>query len=1344
MLKKFQVVFVLMMILVIALPVRAAPLAADDGLVNFTILHTNDFHGQLELSGSNPGAARVATMIKSIRTTKAALGQDVLLFDAGDISQGSLLSNLQKGLPTIDYYKTIGYDAATFGNHEFDWGQTVLTDRVNQAKTDDSDPTTKEFNFLAANITTKVGDSCAGWDLPAFIPAAYQVFTVHDADGGTDLRVGVIGVSSIETPYITIAEATAGLCFKTPYESILHYYDELDAASDVIVVISHNGYTDGGYGYGFPVEGDQTLATKLLNAGKPAQLIIGGHSHTNLASATVVTVGSASTTVVQAHYNGRRVGQADFVYTRATGGVAINWVSNAVSTTSAEDAEIKALVTSYASDPAYHALINTPIFYTAVPITRNYDGNGLMGEMVNDSVYGVLNNDADGTNDVDMVFNNAGGLRADITCTSYPCLVNYGMTFTVLPFGNATAVGEMTGAQIVDLLNQSATLFKGALQVSGVRYKFYRYTKTDPACNASANYVYAWGAYDIKVYDKATSSWVAIDPGKTYKVATNEFLAPAGQDGFTPFKYMANITYWGDMLDQVNAWMSAHYPVATPYLRYPDGRITRDGTDAGGSIIPITILHHNDSHGNLVKTSYVGYTQLATLIKQERACNPDRNLLLTAGDNIQGDAMMYYYKSAPLGYTADGTPLPAGMDADHPLIKAFNYMNYDGMTLGNHEFNFGSEIFKAVMGEAEFPVLQANIYESSATPYGLATVGVQPYTIKSVGPEGIDVAILGIGNHRIPNYELPSNIPGLGFLNPVSTASYYAPALANYYDAVVALTHIGFTENPSSVEVDTNVDTYLATQAAGIDAIIGGHSHTDPSKQTDYSGIYKYLPTVLPGPNKAPVLVTTAYRYNNTLGVVVLGMRSNGAGGYEVASRAGKYLSVSSSTVEDPELKTILQPYVDGLTAYNNTVLGQTTEPIDALEAYTQETNGANLQADAAVAELASNGITVDFHLSGAMSNRKVADAATPAAPVTLKVSDMFALMPYENSLVVVSMNGPQIKAVLERGYRNYFYYKYYNNANPKWAGYSHYTTCMLDTNAGGKIVYRDTSPTLPDGNNVVAMYYTDATGVIQQVDFADAATYYDVSTVNYLAAGSCNFNDSGVTLWPLDQIVHDTQYYVRDAVINYVDAETEGGVPISPVVEGRLVFSPDLVAMNDGETTDEETLVQVDVLANDDYAGTGELTVGIGANPAHGTVVVNADDTINYTPALNYNGTDQFTYSVSDGTLTTIGVVYVEVTPINDAPVCQNLTMGAVPGVAATSDPICTDVDSPVLTYEIVAQPTNGTAEVLTGKLVFTPGIGFTGTDSFTYRAYDSSLYSTDATVTVAGHLVHLPLVMR
>jgi 2',3'-cyclic-nucleotide 2'-phosphodiesterase (5'-nucleotidase family) len=154
----------------------------------------------------------------------------------------------------------------------------------------------------------------------------------------------------------------------------------------------------------------------------------------------------------------------------------------------------------------------------------------------------------------------------------------------------------------------------------------------------------------------------------------------------------------------------------------------------------------------------------------------------------------------------------------------------------------------------------------------------------------------------------------------------------------------------------------------------------------------------------------------------------------------------------------------------------------------------------------------------------------------------MFAAMPYENSLLVIKMNGPQLKTVLERGYRNYYYYKHV----PGFGGYSYYTTCMIDTNQGNAINYIDSFPQLPNGNNVVSLVINGA-----PVDFKDATKFYNVSTVNYLAAGSCNFNDNGKTLWPLDQIVADTQFYVRDAVIDYVTHMTT----VSPAIEGRLNF---------------------------------------------------------------------------------------------------------------------------------------------------------------------------------------------
>ncbi len=1130
-------VFVLMAILVSPLAVSfartpgesAAPVAsaglespnrAPDTLATVTLLHTNDFHGNLELSGSNPGMARTAAVINGVRT---AVGADnVALFDAGDFMQGTLLSNLFQGESTMDVYNLVGYDAATFGNHEFDWGKTVLADRVDQA----------EFPFVSSNIVVNDTGNCAtaGWTPPAFA-SPWMTMTVGSA--GNQVVIGLVGVTSQETPYITIASATEGLCFKDPAQSISHHYaDVMAAGADVLVVLSHIGFNDGGLGYGFSFYGDKTMAQRLITAGTPADLIIGGHSHTDLAAPTLV----GNTLVVQAHYAGRKVGRADVAVNRYTGAATINWQRLTVSTSGPEDPDVKARITLWASDPWYQSEINRVVGFTNVDLTRFYDGDGLMGKFVNDSIYFDLNNDAEPLNDVDMVFNNPGGLRADIlTGGVAPFTLTHGLLYSVLPFGNATIVGNMTGAQIQDLLNQSATLFKGALQVAGIRHSFYRYSDALPGPQP-----WAWGAFDITVYDPDTLDWEPLVMTQTYRVATNEFLAPAGQDGFTPFKYMTNISYWGDMLDGVERWVAATYTIGTPYNGVLDGRITRDGDNAGGSIIPVTILHHNDSHGNLAKGAYVGYTQLATLIAQERAHNPDRSLLLNAGDQIQGDSMMYYYRTAPLGYAADGTILTETLTT-HPMMAAMNAMTYTAMTLGNHEFNFGNQVFTNVLSQANFPVLQANLLDDGR--YGLDDVGVLPYVEVTVPGEvmgeDIQIAVLGIGNHRVPNYELPSNIVGLTFTNPLTEAETRGPALAATNDAVIALTHIGFTENPASVEVDDKVDTNLAQRAGGIDAVIGSHSHTNPA--TGF-GAYKYLPAIIGGPDNTPVIVNQAYRYNNTLGQVILGMRTSVGGGYEVVARAGRYQTVASDTAEDARIKAIVDPYVVKLNAYNNTVLGQTTAPIDALTAFIQETNAANLQADASVAELAANGINVDFHISGAMTNRKVADGATPASPVELKVADMFTLMPYENSLVTMQMNGPQLKQVLERGYRNYYYYKYVSG----YGGYSYYTTCMLDINDVGQITYRDSHPQLPNGQNVASLVIN---GV--PVDFNDASTYYLVSTVNYLAAGSCNFNDGGVSLWPLDQIVHDTQFYVRDAVIHYIQDQEI----ISPAIEGRLIF---------------------------------------------------------------------------------------------------------------------------------------------------------------------------------------------
>ena len=471
------------------------------------------------------------------------------------------------------------------------------------------------------------------------------------------------------------------------------------------------------------------------------------------------------------------------------------------------------MIQTYSSNPDYQTLVTTPIGYSAIDLPRlGGKVDNMMGTFVDDAIYKALNSDADPTNDIDMFFNNAGGIRTDwcaiadpgnpghlkwdnatgVVCntgTHEPVLLTYGDMFTILPFGNQTIVGTMTGAQIMEMVNQAPTVSNGVIQPAGFKYKYYAYKDGNPGPQP-----YAWGAFEPCVVNKTTHACDALDLNKTYKVGTNEFLAPAGGDGYKGFKYMTGVTYWGDMLDAVNGWVTANYTLANPY-KGPngdgtlDGRITRDGTDTpdSGSILPVTILHHNDSHGRLLMSgSNPGFSQLVTLIKQERLHNPGRTLLFSLGDNIQGDSMMYYFKSAGLGYASDGTTLGSGLRIN-PLIAAMNAVQYDGMVLGNHEFNFGSQIFTSIFSQAAFPLLGADLADGGA--YGINKVEATgalstdalkinvhdylEYTLPSKDPANpINLAVLGLTNHRVPNYELPEQYPRADLLQPARYRSF--------------------------------------------------------------------------------------------------------------------------------------------------------------------------------------------------------------------------------------------------------------------------------------------------------------------------------------------------------------------------------------------------------------------------------------------------------------------------------------------------------------------------------------------------------------------------------------------
>jgi len=1147
----FLIVAVVMaMIVPTAAFAKPAPAPAASGHeVEITLLHTNDFHGRLEADSSGRGgSANVAGVVNSIRADMGA--GKVALLDAGDVYFAApAISQLLMGESTIDVYNLMGYDVATFGNHEFDKGQDELAARVAQS----------DFPWLGANVVAEGTD----WDLPAWAKP-YEILEV----GGINL--GVLGLAGEETPEVTLIGTTAGLVFKDLTATILHYYDEVMAQADAMVVLVHMGTADSG-----PYKGLITVAQELIDAGKPVDLMIGGHQHQALFSPTFV----GETAIVSAGYYGRWLGQVDVSINTATKKLTVDsyqlhtitvhdpaamlaglideldglkadgliknkGIYNSLLTklkgaltafekgqinlmagklgafineleaqsgkglpadaamSLIEDAELIVFTLpdqAVAAEVAYWAdvvapIVNQPVGYTNIDLVRDYNNESSMGDIVTDSMLWSADwyDDGELNDSVDIAFTNPGGLRADIVIpdgAALPYTVTWGDTFNVLPFGNTLFMMDLTGAQIQELLDQSATLYKGILQSSGAAYYWYN----DPGDSATTADD-AWGAYGV------TIDGVPLERDQVYRVVTNNFLA-GGQDG------------WVTFADGTNRW-DTYYDMQEGLVEYIEMLDVIDAEDVPMDRIirldeVVTMLHTNDTHGTWPEAYYYGdpegFAFLASLIKAERAHNPNV-LLLDAGDTFQGNAFAQYFRDA------DPNPIAGGM----------NLLNYDAMTIGNHEFNFGPATFASMLGQVNAPILGTINLDDDGS-YGFINDHVQDYINLDV--DGLKVTIFGLTNPRVYRYELPTNIPGLTFYSGLETGFAAVPEIltAEDPDVLVGLTHMGYA--PYGDEIDS--DVLLAEGVSGIDVIIGGHSHTFLDQAVMVSD---------PTNNPDGTLIAQSGRYALNLGQVNVGFI-----GGEVVLREGYLIPAAEASV-DGEMQTFLQPFEDALDVYTSTEIGQTTAPIDALAAYTQETSGANVQADAAVFELTDNGIDVDFHLSGAMSNRAVASDATPADPVTLTVNDMYTLMPYENSLLVMEMNGPQIKEVLERGYRNWWWY---NQGSP-YGGYSHYTTCMLTTDSGNIITYTGDLATAPNGNNVQKLTLDDV-----PVNFSDDTTYYNVSSVNYLAAGSCNFNNAGVTIWPLDQIVADTQFYVRDSVIDYIMAMT----PISPAVEGRLVF---------------------------------------------------------------------------------------------------------------------------------------------------------------------------------------------
>ena len=276
--------------------------------------------------------------------------------------------------------------------------------------------------------------------------------------------------------------------------------------------------------------------------------------------------------------------------------------------------------------------------------------------------------------------------------------------------------------------------------------------------------------------------------------------------------------------------------------------------------INLVVLHINDTHGKLSPydlegRSVGGMGRLATLVKQIRAANPGRVLLLHAGDIFsRGEPVVIY-------------------TGGHVNLLAFEKMGFDAITPGNGEFYFGIENLERQTSRVATPFIHANVtyqYHKGAI--------FPPYVIKEI--QGVKVGILGLGLIR-PWHQ--SSLP-LTLNDAVETAKQYAPALRPKVNFLIALTHIGAKN-----------DSLLAAAVPELDLIVGGDSHTRldaPSRIARANGAGR-------------VSIVQARHYYQFLGRVDVQLKKANQG-YRVARLDGKLLPIDEKIAPDAEIEALI------------------------------------------------------------------------------------------------------------------------------------------------------------------------------------------------------------------------------------------------------------------------------------------------------------------------------------------------------------------------------------------------------------------------------------------------------
>ena len=494
-------------ILAIFLIVASGLFAAEPSTTLLTILHVNDYHGRvkpfldktIDPQEQVGGAAYLAAMIKQARAKNPG---GTLLLAAGDMFQGSPVSNLFHGAPVMEIMNEVKFDAMALGNHEFDWGMGALTHLRKEA----------HFPFLAANIVDSRGNL-----LPGIKP--YTILQRGHA------KVAVIGLTTPETEYITKPTNVKGLSFLSPEAVLPRLIQEVrQQGASIIIVLSHLG-----------LDADKKVAAAVPGI----DVIVGGHSHTEIPKPLKTEGG---TIIVQAKAYGVYLGVLELVVDKATGR-AVGFTGNSglrlVSAAPQNKPDRKAALIVKKYDDRVKEKFAAIVGEASVDLTAQSGSESNLGDLVADAMRAAAGGQ--------IAFQNSGGVRANIPAGK----ITMEALYTVLPFDNVLVSMDLTGRQVKEALEQAGAMEFGGLQISGMTIT---YDLKKPAGERVV---------------KAEVGGDPLDPGKTYTLVTNDFLA-AGGDKVTALKEGNNIAYGDTLRDALVGYLGKHSPVSPKV----EGRIT--------------------------------------------------------------------------------------------------------------------------------------------------------------------------------------------------------------------------------------------------------------------------------------------------------------------------------------------------------------------------------------------------------------------------------------------------------------------------------------------------------------------------------------------------------------------------------------------------------------------------------------------------------------------------------------------------------------------------------------------------------------------------------------------------